>query len=310
MSKLKFSKLWIIIIFSIIVYSAIILFADANKLSKELVNTKIEFIIISLIIVTISFVLRGYRWHIMLRRINGAISLRESLPIYLSGYAFFLTPGRIGEIIRSKTLEKHYNVPFRRSASTIIAERIYDILGVMLLGSIISFASIHNSVITYITITFVAIVYLLVFQKSFLFNIIQKFKDVKILNNFYPFLTDSIETLSLFLRFKIGGISVILTVISWILESFSVFVILYSFNVQIGMLEIIFIYIISSLIGTATFIPGGIGITDGSIIGMLLAQNLEYSQIILPVIISRILLIWYPFVIGLWFSFKLRKKNN
>lgn len=69
---------------------------------------------------------RTWRWHYLLRPIK-AISLKELWPVVVIGYmGNNIYPFRIGEVLRAYVLKKKKNVSMSASIATILVERIFD----------------------------------------------------------------------------------------------------------------------------------------------------------------------------------------
>jgi len=303
--KSNSSKIMAVLIFSVVVYSIFIMLGDVGDLFSNLIEIKIEFLLLSILLSTIGFTIRSLRWHLMLRKLEFNIPIKNSMLIYFSGYAYFLTPGRIGEIIRSQFLKDQYQIPFNKSAATVFVERVYDVLGIITIISLTSIAS--YPLVIYVAISTIIIIYFLIFQRTILLKILFAIKNIKFLHRLTEFFQESFDVVTHLLKPKTTIIGTVLTIISWILESTAMYVIFYSFNLEIGIVDTIFIYVLSTLIGSSTLIPGGIGPTDGSIIGLLLIRNMDYNEILVPVLIARFLLVWYALGLGLIANI-LRKK--
>ena len=76
--------------------------------------------------------LRTWRWHYMLRQFK-PVPVRRLFPVVCIGYAGNnIYPARAGEVIRSYVLKKNEDIPISGSLATVLVERIFDGL-VMLL---------------------------------------------------------------------------------------------------------------------------------------------------------------------------------
>ena len=82
------------------------------------------------------------------------------------------------------------------------------------------------------------------------------------------------------------------------------YVILLSFDISIiDYLEILSIYTTSILLGAVTFIPAGIGVTEGSLAGFFTLQGIDISLALTIVVFIRIFTRW----IGVGLGFLLLK---
>ncbi len=76
--------------------------------------------------------LRTWRWHYMLRQFK-PVPIKRLFPVVCIGYAGNnIYPARAGEVIRSYVLKKNEDIPISGSLATVLVERIFDGL-VMLL---------------------------------------------------------------------------------------------------------------------------------------------------------------------------------
>ena len=57
-------------------------------------------------------------------------------------------------------------------------------------------------------------------------------------------------------------------------------------------------YATSIILGVASFIPGGIGVSEGTLIGLLSLQGLTISSAVSLTIFIRIFTLWYSVLIG------------
>ncbi len=91
-------------------------------------------IILSLVLSYIAFVIRAERWKLTLEPIGYPTKFKNRYHSLMVGYIINLTIPRAGEASRSVMLLRSENVPFAKSFGTIISERIVDMV---FLGSIV-----------------------------------------------------------------------------------------------------------------------------------------------------------------------------
>lgn len=94
-----------------------------------------KWVILSVLITTISHLMRAYRWKILLKPLGYTPSLYKSFLAVMSGYFINLVIPRGGEVARSGLLQKMDNTPAAKAFGTIVLERLIDvlILGVLML---------------------------------------------------------------------------------------------------------------------------------------------------------------------------------
>ena len=80
---------------------------------------------------------------------------------------------------------------------------------------------------------------------------------------------------------KIFIISSLLSAIYWILESVAVYFVFKSFGIDfLELYNVVLAYTSSIILGVASFVPGGIGVAEGTLISLLSIQGLSLSTAI------------------------------
>ena len=94
-------------------------------------------------------------------------------------------------------------------------------------------------------------------------------------------------------------VSSLLSMCYWAIESIGVYLIVISFGIdKLSYYTVMSTYASSLILGAASFIPGGIGITEGSMTGLFIFHGIEISSVFTLVIIIRLFTMWYSVIIG------------
>ncbi len=95
--------------------------------------------------VAASFILRGFRWRVILLSAK-PVSFPEAFHPLMIGFMMnCVLPGRVGELGRPIILQKQSGVPFSTGLATVAAERVFDLLMMFLiLAAVLSFISMDS----------------------------------------------------------------------------------------------------------------------------------------------------------------------
>ena len=224
--------------------------------------------------------------------------LKSTLLIYFSGTAFGLSPGRLGEVVKSHYLKRFVNTPITVSAPTIIVERFLDVFAILLIAFFaFLFSGIHHeSVIFGFSALFISL--FLIYQKKFLIRILTRIESIPFLGKISKNLISSIDIIFVLTQPKILGKTLSLSIISWVIEASVVYFVLKAFGISLSIITTQFIYVISSLIGSISFLPGGIGTTEGGLLGLLFLQDISYDDALGPVLVIRLIALWMTILFG------------
>src|SRR5580704_4866977 len=81
-----------------------------------------------------NYVLRFFKWEFYLSRLAiRGVPKTDSFLTFLSGFVLTVTPGKVGEVFKSLVLFETYGVPIARTAPIVVAERVTDVIGVVVL---------------------------------------------------------------------------------------------------------------------------------------------------------------------------------
>ncbi len=126
-------------VFLVYIYIAKFTNEELKQIVYNLKNANYWWILLSLFFGILSHLSRAYRWHFMLAPLGYKPKYSNSIMAVLLAYLLNLVIPRSGEIARAATLAKYENVPFEKGFGTIVAERISDIMMLLIILSIVFF---------------------------------------------------------------------------------------------------------------------------------------------------------------------------
>src|SRR5581483_10470599 len=104
------------------------------------------------------------------------------------------------------------------------------------------------------------------------------------------------------LTFRNLGLAVSMGLVSWAGECFAFYLVLGGLGVQGPSLLVaaFFVLAVSTLVGSASLLPGGLGVADGSITGLLLALvAISRDDAVAATLLIRFCTLWFGVSIGL-----------
>ncbi len=296
-------KILIIFLFSILVYTGFIFFADAKKVSLVISTFNWKLLPILLLLSFSNYFLRFLRWHYFLKKIKVSLPLGKSFRIFLSGIAMTVTPGKTGEVVKAYLIKKDNGNRYSQLVPLIFTERFTDGLGMLVLafGGIFLF---KNSVVTF-SFSFLTLLMLLFifFGKKTIVKVSTfldlRFKRFKILD----FFLNALKSMEILFSGKTLFAATLISILAWSLEGFSLYILVQSFNPTMfvnGILYSFFIFSFASIAGFLVLIPGGIGVAEVSISSLLsLFFGLTLAQAVFITLIFRFATLWFGVMIGL-----------
>ena len=295
----NFRKIILIIIASIIVYAVFLLITDINKILDKIINFDLVYIPIILGLVVVSWFIVYIRWYLILKTSGIQIPHLVNFQIFLAGGALGITPGKMGELFKSQILKDKFDIPRTKTAPLFILEKFLDISGAMIVTCIgIWFAPGIGYLVIAGLFSLIIIAKVITSRKLFL-KILNFAKRFKFMTKFIEPLSSSHENLSKLIFKKEMIVFILLSVAYWIIIGCAAYFVLLGLGIDtITLINTISSYSSSLIIGAISFIPGGVGIAEASLIGLFTIQNIELSNAIVVVVLIRLFTLWFSTLSG------------
>ena len=125
------------LIFGFLVFLILSLMGDIQQVSGRVLGFRWVYFPLVLLLTLFNYVLRFIKWHFYLGLVGvNEYPLLESARLFLAGFPLAVTPGNVGEALKGVWLQKETGLPVSKGISVVLAERISDGLGVLLLSTL------------------------------------------------------------------------------------------------------------------------------------------------------------------------------
>lgn len=113
---------------------------NLSNVFNEISNVKINFLLIAVIFAFIGILTETLKWFVVARYQKIKIPFLESVKINLiSSFYGFITPAKIGNVIRANYLKKYSNNNLGKGIGNFVLDKILDLLSLVLLAGIFLF---------------------------------------------------------------------------------------------------------------------------------------------------------------------------
>jgi glycosyltransferase 2 family protein len=303
-------KLISAMLLGVLLYGVFIAYTGINKIASTLDSFHWAAFGVAVGLASLNYLLRFGRWEIYLRILGIDIPRSDSLLAFLSGFVLTVTPGKVGEVFKSAILQQTHGVPIARTAPIVIAERLSDLIGVVLL-IVLGSAGFSSGLPWAIAGTAVVLLglALIVWEKPFdlLLSFVQRHPRF---GRFEPKLREAVVSLRLLCRPSTLGPPLALSVLAWASEGLALWVLLRGFGVSPPPLLTVFFYETASLAGALIPVPGGLGIVET----MIREQLVVLAKVPVAIATSSMLLVrlatlWWAVLVGFLALAVLRRRH-
>jgi len=101
---------------------------DLDEVWEEMKNADYSWILASMVVALGSHWFRALRWNQLINQLNYKTKTSSTFYAVMTGYMANLALPRLGEVSRCAVLSKKDNIPFNALFGTVIAERVFDLI--------------------------------------------------------------------------------------------------------------------------------------------------------------------------------------
>lgn len=258
----------------VVVVVGIIIASDARSLSRAVRDFDWRLLPLILILTVLNYVLRFVKWQYYLRRLDvRGLSRSDSLQIFVAGFTMVMTPGKVGELLKSYLVRLRTGVPMARTAPIIAAERITDGFAMLMLAGVGLLLFRHGWPILLVGALVSVIGLMLVQRESLMRRILGRLARTRVGHGRAESLETLYDSTRSLLQPRPFGIALGIGLVSWFGECVALYLVLVGLGIPADwelLLAATFVFAASTWIGAASMLPGGLGAADLTVAGLLL----------------------------------------
>ena len=251
------------------------------------------------VIYYLAFPLRGARFRIMLSNNRCTVPVRDLTRIILiSWFANCVVPAKLGDVFRAYLVKKKYCHSFANTVGTIFAERVFDLFILYLLIGASGLAAFRGKIPpTMLVVLKTGFIVLAVILAALIFL---KYLGVRLAG----ILPEKVEKMyRIFLAgtmssFRHNGQIAALTVVIWMLEGTSFYLVTRALGMNLPFTAVIFTGLISALLTALPITPAGLGIVEAAKVGVLIFFRVDRSVAVSAALLDRLINYWSLLIIG------------
>jgi len=248
----------------------------------------------------INYGLRFVRWQYYLGRLGHHIRAWDNLRIYLAGFGLTIVPGKVGEAVRSVFL-KGYGVGYRPSLAAFFTERFADLISMFCLAAIGVWIHGAAQPVLLLLAAFLCAVVVILCQQRWIDGL-RRLAMTSLPARLAPGF-DSVVSIVHHARTclapQVMVVGVGLGIVAWGAEGIAFHFVLDWMGVPVGWRTALFIYAFAMLVGAISFLPGGLGGADATMIGLLVVHDVPLHSAVAATILIRIATLWFAVALGI-----------
>ena len=282
------------------VYLILLILSDLDKIGKALDNFDYALIPLILGLVSLSYVGRFFRWVYYLRVLGVSVPTGVNAAIFAAGLSMTISPGKLGEVLKSVFVRRVTGAPIARTAPAVVAERATDGTGMVAWGFLGAFA-LDLPPWTMLAFLAVAVFGIAVLRSKRLSLLAERMLSrLPLVGSFAPHLRDFHGASNELLGTGPLLVGTAISFVSWGFECLGVYLCAVGLGADLGFLTVVFVFAVSSLLGVLSMLPGGIGAVEaGLALQFVTVAGLSRGPAGALTLVIRLATLWFAALVGI-----------
>ena len=303
------------LLLGILVAGGVGLYGDVHKTGLKVLQFNWWLLPVCLGLTMVNYGLRSWRWRVFLKALE--VEPVMSWWVFISGLAMTVTPGRIGELVKSYFLKKLAGVEVTKTAPLVVFERLSDGLAmVTLMSGGLLLTKYGVGAVGIAGLVGVGFVWLL-HQRKLVEKLLGLTLHLPVVDKYFGHLNNFYQSSTKLVSWRPLVVGWMLSLAAWAAEAVEFFVVLYGLGVEPSwrvLLLAVFIFGFAAIAGFATLLPGGLGVAEGTFVGLLvLLVGVDNSTAAAGTLLIRLFTLWFGVgwgLVGLVYLQNRLKRDN
>ena len=306
MERLK-RNLALALALGVAVYLILAVFSGFGDLRKALDGFNYALVPAILGLVLLSYVVRFFRWLYYLKVLKVSVPLCINAAIFAAGLSMTISPGKLGEVLKSVFVRQASGAPVARTAPAVVAERATDGTGMVAWGFLGAFALDLSPALMVVFLAVAAFGIAVLRSKRLSLLAERVLNKLPLLNRFAPHLHDFHASSNELLAARPLVVGTSISFLSWGLECLGVYLCAVGLDADRPFLLVVFVFAVSSLVGVLSMLPGGIGAVEAGLAGQFVAvAGLSVGLAVALTLLIRLATLWFATLVGILGLFAVR----
>ena len=249
-----------------------------------------------------NYAIRFFRWQYYLRHQGVHVPAKSSALVFGAGLSLSITPGKLGELVKSYLLHEMHGVPVEQTAPIVVAERVTDLIALLCVAIIgVAVYGVATTLVISASCVVAVGLLLLAWPRPTLW-LIELATRPAFLARFREPLKRMYLGLAELCRPKPLVIATALATPAWLCECAGFALIINAFPhppISMGLAAVI--YAGTTIAGALSFLPGGLGVTEAGMTYLLVqgTAHLDSETALAATLLTRLATLWFAVVLGI-----------
>lgn len=273
---------------------------DAGQIAAAIGEVSAQTLAIVIALSFANYLLRGLRWHVLTREVAPDVPLRESLLYFFAGFAFLLTPAKIGEVVRLWLLKSRHDVPYARSLGLLLLDRVLDVVSLVLFAAVGLLGRSEHSAPLLAFLAALAGLTALVSSRRLVVTsvaLVHRWSGRR-WPGLMRFSLQSYRALRQVSRPSVLATALLLSLAAWAAQIAGAWMIFAALGHSLDAVTATFVFSFTILAGSVPIFPGGIGGAEAAMVGLLVLVGMPSALAVTAMVLCRLATLWLALLVG------------
>ena len=263
-------------------------FIDFGKLYENLMNVRLVYLGLGILMLFPLFALKAGRWYLLMRTQGIPYTFGQTLLVWTSAnFIAFITPGRLGEVAKAFYVRKDTSIPIAGTFPTVILDRLFDVYFLMAVATygFFRFSLLARfQVVSWVIIGFILIFPWLMLKRGIAMTVIRLLLKLPGLKRLAPKITDMADLFFDEMKKLINArliIAAFLTVGAYLFLFTATWFIATAADIQIDFVTISIFIAIANILSFVPISVSGVGTRDASLVFLFSLVGLSAEMAVL-----------------------------
>jgi uncharacterized protein (TIRG00374 family) len=307
-------RLLIVIGIGLLIFLGLAIWGDIGQVGERFLHFRWEYMPLALGFTAFNYVLRWQKWHYYLRHLGITdVDWKDSALLFTAGMTMAVTPGKMGEVFKSYLLKQLDGTPMSVSAPIVVAERLTDGLGMLLIAGVGLVSTSYGWPVFGVLLVLAGLFIVLAQNRRLAMRLLDFGQRFRLVRRFSDALRALYESTYQLLRWKPLLWMTAQSALSWFGECIAVYYVLLGLGGRAGantLLMASFVFAAGTLFGLVSFLPGGLGVTEVTYAGLIVLFGLlpDQAGAATASFLIRLFTLWFGVSLGVVALFILTRR--
>lgn len=285
---------------SVIFYTIFSLISDLQQISNKFASIDIFYIPLILCFHFIAMGIRSMRQKVFFDSLDIKLSIRQNIKLYFAGMSLMVTPGGSGELIKNHILKEKFGHSYTKTIPVLLTEKYHNMLSVIpILFIFLAFRwSQEILIVTSIIATILCCIFYVVKNQKICQSVMTKIPRKWILKEIPDNISSFYDSLLVLFKRKTFFFGINIGILAWLADAVAIYFCFLAFDLNFDFIYTTLTNFAPMIVGTILFIPGGLGVLELGMTGLLLQSGIAVSTASALVLFIRFMITWSSVISG------------